>query len=78
MHVHVQGTERAFVLRCKESFIRHKNFLPHKGNAPEFTIKHYAGDVSSYHCNWKLRSRLQHLFYLVEMNVIVPELPIVN
>lgn len=43
---HTQGSKKAFVQKCKESFAKHPNYVPHRGNALVFTIKHYAGNVS--------------------------------
>ena len=40
-----KGTDKSYVQRCKESFSKHPNFLPHKGNALVFTVRHYAGEV---------------------------------
>jgi len=40
-----QGTEKAFVQRCKDSFKKHGSFVPDKGSSLQFTIRHYAGSV---------------------------------
>ncbi len=45
-HTHTQGSKKAFIQKCKESFAKHPNYVPHRGNALVFTIKHYAGKVS--------------------------------
>ncbi|CAI8048136.1 Myosin-IIIb, partial [Geodia barretti] len=42
----LNGSEKAFVQRSRESFNKHQCFAPHRGNALEFTISHYAGDVT--------------------------------
>ena len=43
---YIQGTEKAFVQRCRESFGKHANYVPDRGDALVFSIRHYAGDVS--------------------------------
>ncbi len=52
----LQGTEKAFVQRCKDSLGKHSSYLPHKGDALVFTIKHYAGDVSLTHTHTHTRA----------------------
>lgn len=42
-----KATDSTMIAKFHETFNGHKDYTPPKGNADEFTLRHYAGDIDS-------------------------------
>ena len=41
----LQGSDAGFVQKCRDAFQKKENFVPHRGDFPLFSVKHYAAEV---------------------------------
>ena len=51
----LQGSDVGFVRKCRDVFQKNKNFVPHRGDFPLFSVKHYAAEVT-IDCTYMLLS----------------------